>query len=128
LSAERSGSDDVGEAYGAHARFWVEPERIGEFRSASDAQRAAWAWRRYVSAARAVGERTLELRYELLATDPATAAERLADHLELDRAPLADALAAAHSGSVGRWLTELTTEQLDDVEREAGSLLRELGY
>jgi hypothetical protein len=128
LSAERSDSDDVGAAYGAHARFWVEPERLDEFRSASDAQRAAWAWRRYVSAARAVGERTLELRYELLATDPATAAERLAEHLDLDHESLADTLGAAHSRSVGRWLTELTAEQLDDVEREAGSLLRELGY
>jgi hypothetical protein len=128
LSAERSGSDDIGAAYGAHARFWVEPERIDEFRTASDARRAAWAWRRYVSAARSVGERTLELRYETLASDPATAAEQLAEHLGLDRGLLAETLTAAHTRSVGRWLTQLTSEQLADVEREAGPLLRELGY
>jgi hypothetical protein len=128
LSAERGGSDDVGQSYGAHARFWVEPERVEEFRTASDAQRAAWAWRRYVSAARTTDERVLELRYELLATDPAAAAARLADHLELDGALLSDALAAAHPRSVGRWLTELAAEQLDDVDNEAGPLLRELGY
>ena len=34
------------------ARFWVEPDRLDEFEAASDATRAAWAWRRYVTAAR----------------------------------------------------------------------------
>ena len=70
LGAERTGSDDAGVAYGAHARFWVEPERAEEFGSASEARRAAWAWRRYVTAARAVPERTLEIRYEQLVSEP----------------------------------------------------------
>ncbi len=48
LGADRAGADDAGLAYGAHARFWVEPERTEEFASASEAKRAAWAWRRYV--------------------------------------------------------------------------------
>jgi hypothetical protein len=30
--------------------------------------------------------------------------------------------------SIGRWLKDLTPEQLADVEAEAGSLLAELGY
>ena len=52
LSAERGGGDDAGLPYGARARFWVEPERRAEFEAASDATRAAWAWRAYVTAAR----------------------------------------------------------------------------
>ena len=51
LGTERAGADDAGLAYGAHARFWVEPERAEEFGAASEAKRAAWAWRRYVTAA-----------------------------------------------------------------------------
>ena len=46
LSAERTGADDAGLAFGPHSRFWVEPGREAEFSQASDATRAAWAWRR----------------------------------------------------------------------------------
>ena len=51
LSAERTGADDAGLAFGPYARFWVEPGREQEFSEVSDATRAAWAWRRYVTAA-----------------------------------------------------------------------------
>ena len=129
LSAGRSGGDDANLPYGARARFWVEPERRAEFETASDATRAAWAWRRYASAARAsANERTLELRYERLTADPAAAAATLAAHLGIDPAPLAATLSRVHDRSVGRYRSELTAEQLADVEREAGALLRELGY
>jgi hypothetical protein len=33
-----------------------------------------------------------------------------------------------HARSIGRWERDLTSAQVDDVEREAGALLRELGY
>jgi hypothetical protein len=128
LGAGRTGRDDARLAYGAHARFWVEPERREEFERASEARRAAWAWRRYVTAARAVPERTLELRFEALVTDPSAAADALAAHLDAPAAPLAEALAAAHAGPVGRHRTDLSGEQLADVDEEAGPLLRELGY
>ena len=39
-----------------------------------------------------------------------------------------DGFAEVHARSVGRWRDELTAEQVADVEREAGALLRELGY
>ncbi len=68
LSAERAGADDARLPFGAHARFWVEPGREEEFAHVSDATRAAWAWRRYVTAADAVPERTVRLRYEDLVT------------------------------------------------------------
>ncbi len=70
----------------------------------------------------------LELRYEETVADPERAAGRLGAHLDLDPAPLAAALGAAHDQSVGRWRRDLSAEQLADVEREAGGLLAELGY
>jgi Sulfotransferase family len=124
-----TGSDDVGQAHGAHARFWVEPERCAEFETTSEAGRAAWAWRRHVRSGLEVDdERVLELRYEDLAAEPGVAAERLAGHLSLDAPTLAPALGGVHARSVGRWQNDLTPAQLEDVEREAGTLLRELGY
>jgi Sulfotransferase family len=129
LSAGRSGGDDAKLAYGALARFWVEPERVAEFESASDATRAAWAWRAYVSAARAAGgPRTLEVRYESIASDPAAASTAIAEHLGIAPALLSQNLVRAHDRSIGRYRRDLTPQQLEDVEREAGQLLRELGY
>ena len=128
LSASRAGADDVGQPYGSHARFWVEPERLAEFGQASDATRAAWAWRRYVQAGRAAGGRTVEIRYEELVGAPEATAARLATVLGLARPLLAEALSAANARSVGRWRRDLDAAQLADVEREAGPLLRGLGY
>jgi hypothetical protein len=70
----------------------------------------------------------LELRYEQLVGDPAAAARALAAHLGLDERALEQALAAGFESSVGRFRRDLSAEQLADVEREAGPLLRELGY
>jgi hypothetical protein len=125
LNSERSGTDNAGLSYGAKPRFWVEPERREEFSSVSDARRCAWAWRRYVEAARsAYSERTLEVRYEQLSGE----AERLAAFLDADAGGLHRALDDFRDSSIGRWRAELTSEQLADVEAEAGPLLAELGY
>jgi hypothetical protein len=125
LSRARGGRDDAGHAYGPHARFWVEPERRDEFEQASDARRAAWAWRRYVDAARSGDqERLLEVRYETLAGS----APAVASFLESDVEPLQAALGRFHDRSIGRWRRDLTPVQLADVEAEAGDLLAELGY
>jgi hypothetical protein len=128
LSAERGGVDDAGHAYGSQARFWVEPERRKEFEAAGDARRAAWAWRRYVTAARELAERTLEIRYERLTERPEEVASAIARFLAVSPEPLAAALQAARSTSVGRWRNDLSPEQVADVEEEAGALLAELGY
>src|SRR4029453_1678819 len=84
---EREGHDDAGQPYGRHPRSWVEPERREEFTRAREATRAAWAWRRYLSAARAVPEHTLEIRYEEIAADPATPPERSASPLGTGTGP-----------------------------------------
>ena len=121
-------SDDVGLPYGAHARPWVEPERVSEFERSSEARRAAWAWRSYLSAVRRGAPAALEVRYEELAADPAATAEHIAAHVDAEVEPLAEALRAVHAESVGRWRRDLTPQQLADVEAEAGPLLRALGY
>ena len=128
LRRDQARSDDAGIAYGSYARFWVEPARRGEFEQASDARRAAWVWRRYVSAARASCAPLIEIRYEELAESPETVADRLAVQVDAPRGPLLAGLRRAHSASVGRYRTDLDAEQLADVEAEAGELLRELGY
>ncbi len=126
LNADQTGKDDAGLPYGAEPRFWVEPERRDEFAQVSDARRCAWAWRRYVEAARAAdaGDRLLEIRYEGLAG----VADRLAGFLAANVASTHKALDSFRDSSIGRWRRELSAEQVADVEAEAGSLLAELGY
>ena len=128
LRAARTGVDDAGLPYGAAPRFWVEPERREEFTRASEARRAAWAWRRYVTAARSVDERVVEVRYERLSAEPDPVASELAPFLDAPAGLLARALAEAHATSIGRFRRELTPAQLEDVLAESGELLRELGY
>jgi hypothetical protein len=128
LSADRAGGDDVGASYGAQRRFWVADDEAEGFAALSDAGRAASAWRHYTTAARAVPERTFELRYESLVADPSAAAQAVAAFLGCDPEPLAEAFGESFGTSVGRWRTELDAGQLADVEAEAGALLRELDY
>jgi hypothetical protein len=128
LKPSSNGRDDAGVPYGAYARFWVETERRREFAEASDAQRAAWAWRSYVTAAQTSPGDVLELRYETLASDPQACATALATHLDAPGDALEQALGSAHRSSIGRYKSELSGDQLADVMAEAGALLRELGY
>jgi hypothetical protein len=121
-------ADDAGLAYGAYARFWVEPERRREFESASDARRAAWVWRSYVTAARSARVPMLELRYERVVNERDAVARELAAYLDAPAHALTHALAEGHAASVGRFARDLADEQLADVLAEAGDLLSELGY
>jgi hypothetical protein len=126
LNADTDGRDDARLAYGAEARFWVEPERREQFAQVSDARRCAWAWRRYVEAVRdaGAGDRLLEVRYEGIAS----VADRLAEFLGSNVTSTHRALDRFRDSSIGRWRRDLTPEQLADVEAEAGPLLAELGY
>jgi hypothetical protein len=124
LSAGRAGGDDAHLPYGADARFWVAAGEREEFERASDAARAAWAWRSYVSAARSVAAGVLEVRYESLAESAAA----IAEHLGAPHGPLEQTLGRFHDRSIGRFRRDLSAEQLADVERVAGALLGQLGY
>lgn len=124
-----------GQAWGPWARWWVEPERAGEFEAASDLTRTAWSWRRFTDSARShlstiPGDRALTIRYEALVQRPQEVAQHLASFLGHPRPPaeLSAALARADAGSVGRWRQALDEQGRSDVYREAGALLRELGY
>jgi hypothetical protein len=128
LRREQSRSDDAGMPYGSYARFWVEPELRDKFEASSDATRAAWVWRSYVTAARSAHAPLTEISYEDLAAKPSAVAAVLAPALDAPVEPLATALARAHGTSVGRYRTDLSPDQLAEVEEEAGDLLRELGY
>lgn len=128
LRAKRGGGDDAGQPYGPAARYWVEPERRADFPQASDATRAAWAWRRYVEAVRSAPARVYEVRYERLHADPDGLAAELAAFLDVAEEPLREALLLAHGTSVGRWRRELGEEELADVLAESAGLLRALGY
>jgi hypothetical protein len=127
LRLNRAGRDDARQPYGPHARFWVEPDLARTFESVSDAQRAAWAGRRYVEAVREQPERVVEVGYEQLVADGPAVAQQLAGHLGAETEPLVEALSQAYGDSVGRHHAELTGEELADVEHEAEPLLRELG-
>lgn len=128
LRPSEEAADDAGVAYGSYARFWVEPQRRAEFERASDARRAAWAWRSYLNAVRASGVSVHEVRYERMAERPEDVAEELAEHLGAPVGDLAAALGRVHAESVGRWKRDLDEAQLADVMAEAGGLLAELGY
>ncbi len=127
--------DDAGQPYGDHARFWVEPERRAEFAAADEATRCAWVWRRYETVAQSLlavlpARRSLTVRYEQLVLDPGGEAARVAEFLGVsDRGhELADEFGRAFATSVGRYDRDLAPSALDAVEREAGELLRTLGY
>jgi len=126
LTAATEGQDDARLTYGSEPRFWVEPERREEFAQVSDARRCAWAWRRYVGAVQTsgAGDRLLEIRYEALAG----VADGLAEFLGADVPSTHRSLDRFRDSSIGRWRRELTSEQLADVEAEAGPLLADLGY
>ena len=127
LGAHRTGgADDAFLPYGGGARFWVEPGREDEFAAASESRRAAWAWRSYVSAVLKSGVPVHLVRYEGL-SEGATA-EQLAEAIGAPPSALAAALGHAHVASVGRYRRDLSSEQLAEVEAEAGDLLRELDY
>ena len=122
------GADDAFLPYGTEPRFWVEVGREAEFAASSEARRAAWAWRRYVGAVLESGVTVHEVHYERIAADPEGTASGLSAVLGASAEQLADALGEAHASSVGRYRRDLTSEQLAEVEAEAGETLRLLGY
>jgi hypothetical protein len=126
-----------GYRYGPDARFWVEPERRAEFEKTSDVHRCIWSWRRHTEAgldgtAGLSAERHHELRYEALVTDPQREGNRLLDFLgstaPASRAAFLDALGRADPRGVGAWHDAFGPDELAVIEREAGGLLRRLGY
>jgi hypothetical protein len=134
LGENQTGTDEVGHRFGVRPRFWVEPERRAEFAAASTGTRAAWVWRRYESTARTLlaplKDRTIDIRYERLVAEPSEVAKELARFLGADERTdeFVAGFGETRGSAAGRWRTDLAPAELADVEREAGELLRELGY
>lgn len=136
-SANLDRRESSGYRHGPYARFWVEPERVKEFETTSDIHRCIWAWRRHVSSileqAQALpAEQYYELRYENLVSQPQQEAQKLLNYLGINSTvssqKLYEAFAQAKVTSVGSWKREFSEEQCQQVNQEAGSLLRQLGY
>ena len=126
-----------GYLHGPWPKFWVEPERRGEFITTSDARRMAWAWRRYTETGLTEGsalgaERYHELRYEDLVRQPLDESERLLDFLGIEQKKSRDtflsAAMRADDSSVGTWRSTFYPSELAEIDAEAGDLLRQLGY
>lgn len=125
-----------GRSAAPYTRWWVEPDRRGEFASVPGIVRTAWCWRRFTEAALAglaalPARRTLEVRYESVVSDPAGAAVVLGEFLGASAAgqeALQAGLARARTDSVGRWRKVLGEDEVAGVEREIGPLLAQLGY
>ncbi len=131
LSASNSDRDVNDWQLGNVPRFWTEPSRRREFSEVSDARRAAWCWRRYVSAAldlAAPGRASLMLHYEQLCSDPQGVGRVLAPAVGCDTETLVEQLSYAHTGSIGRYLSALSPGDLEDVDAEASQLMNRLGY
>ena len=129
LSADRGGGDDAGLAYGARARFWVEPERRAEFEAASDATRAAWAWRTYVTAARRVESRAAGAALRVARRRARTAQRRDSPSTSASTpAVFAGSLDRAHDRSVGRFRRDLTRGAARRRRARGRAAAAELGY
>jgi hypothetical protein len=126
-----------GYLHGPWPKFWVEPERREEFPRTSDARRMAWAWRRYTETVLRDGpplgpRRYLELRYETFVQDPVPEAERILDFLGITDASSREAFIVAcqraDESSVGTGRTAFYPSEQEELQAEAGEMLRRLGY
>ncbi|MBV9010250.1 MAG: sulfotransferase [Verrucomicrobia bacterium] len=137
-SSSALGKRDPGEyLYGPYPHFYIEPTREREYMSTSDFHRCIWIWRRFADKVqqlkRSIPARAQHhLRYEDLVLSPETTIPPLLDFLgENDSASSHSVMQAAAQGfksSIGRWKTELTEEQKEVAESEAGEALRDAGY
>jgi hypothetical protein len=130
--------DGGGYPYGPMARFWVEPDQVDKFETTNDIHRCAWLWRVYVQtalkgSANLPSDQYYELRYEDLVTNPSEQANSLLDFLEVDdstsRTQFSQfVIKKASRDSIGTWKLELSEAQKQEIEQEAGELLKHLGY
>ena len=136
-SAKSGKFEPGGYEYGPYARFWVERDRVEEFETTNDIHRCIWAWRRFTeqaleSASHLPAGQYHELRYEALVAKPDEETARLLDFLNIgnpkSRSRLHEAVAEVRPDSVNQWQRELSAEQLQQIETEAGMLLQQLNY
>jgi hypothetical protein len=126
-----------GYPYGPYPHFYIERNRRQEYSAADDITRCAWVWRRHTEELLRLQESLPPgtwhvLRYEELLKNPDRTLHELLSFLEADtpesRIAVNEVAASGHRDSIGRWRKQLTAADVEQVDREAGSLLRRLGY
>lgn len=136
-SKKTSEREPGGYKYGPYARHWVEENRIKEFESTSDIHRCIWAWRRFVEATLKTtidfsDDKLLTVRYENLVVSTESESNRILSFLRnkdlKKEKDYITKISQIHSNSKGNWKEELTKEDLDIIEKEAGLLLKKLNY
>ncbi|MEL7038725.1 MAG: sulfotransferase [Cyanobacteria bacterium J06592_8] len=130
--------DPSGYPFGPMARFWVKPEEVERFETTNDVHRCVWLWRVYVNSALEAAsnlpsDQYYELKYEDLVMNPNNEAEGLLDFLEIEKTESRTQFSQfvtrkASRDSVGTWKQELSDLQNQEVEQEAGQLLKQLEY
>lgn len=140
LQASQANSNQFepgGYPFGPYAQFWVESDRVQEFETTNDIHRCIWAWGRFTESALEASkslsaDRYHELRYESLVKNPMEESKRLLDFLRITDPRSHDlffsAMSSVKSTSVGQWRHELSKAQLQEIDNEAGYLLRQLNY
>jgi hypothetical protein len=136
-SANSGKRESGGYPFGPYARFWVEKKRKREFETTSDIHRCIWAWRRHTESALRQCKllppnQYHELRYEKLVQNPDKEADRLLNYLNISNRvsynKFHNAVATVHHKSIGKWSNTLSSDQIKQIEKEAGLLLQKLGY
>ena len=129
--------EEGGYRNGPIPQFWVDPNRHTEFRSTSDFHRSIWAWRTHVEAGIAQGrllggDSYLEIRYEDLIQQQDLIGEQIIDFLGkmrvADKEAFLKGLMSASHASIGKGRRVATSLDCRWAEKEAGDLLRHLGY
>lgn len=126
-----------GYPYGPYPHFYIEHDRHDEYLATDDLTRCAWVWRRHTEEVMRLQESLPAgswhaLRYEELLMNPDETLHELLSFLGVDtpeaRLAVSEVAATGHRASIGRWREQLTDDELERVEREAGALLSRLGY
>jgi hypothetical protein len=123
--------------YGPYPHFYIERERFDEYVATSDLHRCAWIWRRFAEETERLktalpAESQLHFRYEDLILQREQIIDQMLQFIgetdPLSRERIAVSAAKGHSGSVGRWKRKLQPDQVQIIEKEAGSFLSHFGY
>lgn len=90
------------------------------------AEKVALRWVRAIEDLENHAEDLYIIRYEELVADPRPVLDRLARWLEVDPGGFEPGMVSA--SSVGKYMQGLTTRELDDVLKVAGSTMKRLNY
>ncbi|HYO47093.1 MAG TPA: sulfotransferase [Gemmatimonadota bacterium] len=112
--------------------WWVADGQEEEFVAATRIQRCLWMWKEAVVRGRrargVAGDRYMELRYEDLCRDPATAGYAILDFLDLENGRrFLKEIRGARTASIGV-ARQRESDTWNAFPRGVGEVLRELGY